>query len=54
MRIVRGMPGSPMPGNPTISPEDLWSTAAYVKSFAGAGANTAAARTDSAGVASGR
>lgn len=34
MRIIRGMPGSPMPTNPTIAPEDLWGTAAYVKAFA--------------------
>jgi cytochrome c oxidase cbb3-type subunit 2 len=34
MRIVRGMPGSPMPTNPTIAAEDLWGTAAYVKAFA--------------------
>jgi mono/diheme cytochrome c family protein len=33
MRIVRGIPGSPMPANPAISTEDLWSTAAYVKGF---------------------
>ena len=34
MRIVRGIPGAPMPANPTISAEDLWSTAAYVKGLA--------------------
>jgi mono/diheme cytochrome c family protein len=34
MRIVRGMPGSPMPTNPTITAEDLWGTAAYIKAFA--------------------
>jgi mono/diheme cytochrome c family protein len=34
MRIVRGMPGSPMPGNPAVSAEDLWSAVAYVKSLA--------------------
>jgi mono/diheme cytochrome c family protein len=38
MRVVRGIPGSPMPANPTISAEDLWSTAAYVKSLANPGA----------------
>jgi mono/diheme cytochrome c family protein len=37
MRIVRGMPGSPMPGNPAIAADDLWSTAAYVKAFGAAG-----------------
>jgi mono/diheme cytochrome c family protein len=34
MRIVRGIPGSPMPANPDISAADLWSTAAYVRAFA--------------------
>jgi mono/diheme cytochrome c family protein len=33
MRIVRGIPGSPMPTNPEISAADLWSTAAYVHAF---------------------
>jgi mono/diheme cytochrome c family protein len=33
MRIVRGIPGSPMPGIPTITGEDLWSTVAYVKTL---------------------
>ena len=33
MRIVRGIPGAPMPANATISSEDLWSTAAFVKSL---------------------
>ena len=42
MRVVRGIPGSPMPANPTISAEDLWSTAAYVKSLANPGAPAAA------------
>jgi len=34
MRIVRGIPGAPMPANGAISGEDLWSTAAYVKGLA--------------------
>ena len=34
MRIVRGIPGSPMPANADIAAADLWSTAAYVKTFA--------------------
>jgi mono/diheme cytochrome c family protein len=33
MRITRGIPGSPMPANPELSGEDLWSLAAYVKAF---------------------
>jgi mono/diheme cytochrome c family protein len=33
LRIVRGIPGSPMPTNPEISAADLWSTAAYVHAF---------------------
>ena len=33
LRIVRGMPGTPMPANPTIAADDLWSTAAYVRRF---------------------
>jgi cytochrome c len=33
MRIYRGMPGTPMPGNPDIKADDLWSTAAYVRTF---------------------
>jgi mono/diheme cytochrome c family protein len=34
LRILRGIPGSPMPAAPAdISPDDLWSTAAYVKSL---------------------
>jgi mono/diheme cytochrome c family protein len=51
MRIVRGMPGSPMPGNPTISAEDLWSTAAHVKTFS---ARSAASASGTAGDADGR
>ena len=47
MRIVRGMPGGPMPANPSILPEDLWSTAVYVKSFANVDP-TNASRTDTA------
>jgi mono/diheme cytochrome c family protein len=34
MRIARGIPGTPMPANPAISADDLWSTAAYVRRFA--------------------
>ncbi len=33
MRIVRGLPGGPMPTNPDISADDLWATAAYVRTF---------------------
>jgi len=34
MRILRGIPGSPMPAAPAdVSADDLWSTAAYVKSL---------------------
>jgi cytochrome c oxidase cbb3-type subunit 2 len=33
MRITRGIPGSPMPANPTLAPDDLWNTAAYVRAF---------------------
>jgi mono/diheme cytochrome c family protein len=34
LRIVRGVPGAPMPAfTGTLSPEDLWSTAAYVRSL---------------------
>jgi mono/diheme cytochrome c family protein len=33
MRISRGIPGTPMPGNPAISADDLWSTAAHVRRF---------------------
>jgi mono/diheme cytochrome c family protein len=34
MRIIRGIPGSPMPGNPAVSADDLWSVVAYVKGLA--------------------
>jgi mono/diheme cytochrome c family protein len=34
MRIVRGIPGSPMPGNPAVAADDLWSVVAYVKGLA--------------------
>jgi mono/diheme cytochrome c family protein len=43
MRIVRGIPGAPMPANPTVSAEDLWSTAAYVKAFSKPAMGTAKA-----------
>ena len=34
IRILRGVPGAPMPAfTGTLSPEDLWSTAAYVRSL---------------------
>ena len=33
LRIVRGIPGSPMPAPVDIAPADLWNTAAYVRSL---------------------
>lgn len=33
LRIVRGIPGSPMPAPVQIAPADLWNTAAYVRSL---------------------
>jgi len=44
MRIVRGIPGSPMPANADIAAADLWSTAAYVKTFAQQGTMEARSR----------
>lgn len=32
-RIKRGIPTTPMPANPDITPEDLWNTAAFVRSI---------------------
>lgn len=32
-RIVRGLPGSPMPAFTSLTPEELWGTAAYVRSL---------------------
>lgn len=33
IRILRGIPTTPMPANPQISAEDLWNTAAYTRSL---------------------
>jgi cytochrome c oxidase cbb3-type subunit 2 len=33
MRMMRGIPGSPMPAMVEISPDDLWSTAEYVRTL---------------------
>lgn len=38
MRIVRGLPGSPMPGNTTLSGQELWSLVDYVKTMVKPGA----------------
>ena len=43
MRIVRGIPGTPMPANAAISAEDLWSTAAHVRELIREDNSTAAA-----------
>jgi cytochrome c oxidase cbb3-type subunit 2 len=53
MRIVRGMPGSPMPGNPAIAPDDLWATVAYVKSLSAAAQAGTASASPAAGVGPG-
>jgi DMSO reductase family type II enzyme heme b subunit len=37
-RIALGMPGSPMPAAPSLSPEDFWSLVTYVQAFIKPGA----------------
>lgn len=49
LRISRGLPGSPMPANQDISADDLWSTAAYVRTFFDGPATQAAAQAQAAG-----
>ena len=40
MRVARGIPGTPMPANPAVSPDDLWSVSAYVRAFSARVATT--------------